>query len=172
MSLNLRKFSAPDKVMLLCSASFETDLEDLMRESGGLQAGGVIYDAGGAGKHEVDFGFRRFVKGSIEYNVKSIKALTDPKSLGAADSPYTNYAMVIPTGTVESFDFGKNPVTVPALRLRYQDIPYHEEGYREWLTGGSGTPNPTDTSRTNKVNMVKHVGFEAFKPNTMGIFTK
>jgi len=172
MSLNLRKFSAPDKVMLLCSASFETDIEDLLRESGGLTAGGVIYDASKGGKHEVDFGFKRFTKGSIEYNVKSIKALTDPKSLGSADSPYANYGMVLPTGTVESFDYGKNPVTVPAIRLRYQDVPYHEEGYREWLTGGSGTPNPTDTSRTNKVNMVKHVGFEAFKPNTMGIFTK
>ena len=172
MSLALRKYSGVDKYMLLCSASFQGELEDLLRESGGLQNGGVIYDAGGGGTHSVDFGFSNFTKGSVQYNVRSLKALDDPKSLGSANSEYQDYALFLPTGSVEAYDEGKQRQNVPAMQIRYQNIEGSDEGMFEWITGGAGAPNPTDDTRKVKVNMAKFAGFEAFLPNTYGIMTK
>lgn len=170
VSLATKKYGGPDKYIAATSAYVQNQIDNLMRTSTGLAAGGVIYHEGQSVK-TIDFGFKNTIIGSTLMNFKTVSGFSNPTSLGNDDLPYQNDLVFLPTGTVQAFDEGKNPVTDYTFCRRYQDIPEHVNGYREWMYGGGATPNPTDGTRTTRVAWELYHGLQMFKLNTYALLT-
>lgn len=169
MSLSLRKYYGANENMLVVSDKLEGEIDDLLRTSDGLKAGGVVYSNIGGQEKAVDLGFSSFRYYGVTYHVKSLQAFSDPTTLGSADSSYRDLGLVIPMDRTTAFDFGKQQINTPSLVLNYQETPGESMGFKEWYTGGAGIAS-TNEEDALKINMRKRVGFEAFGGNRFGIF--
>lgn len=165
MSLTLGKYQGAEDNMMITSQSLQIEIDNLLRTSTGLTAGGVSYDK------LADFGFKAITYGGINYNFKTLRAFSNIKNFGSADSIYKSMGLVIPMGNTTAFDLGKERMSVPSLELCYASVGDGGEsnGYKEWVTGGAGQASTDDTD-TKKINMRKRVGFQAYCPNRYGIF--
>tara|TARA_R110000822_G_scaffold78394_3_gene187798 strand:+ start:9579 stop:10970 length:1392 start_codon:yes stop_codon:yes gene_type:complete len=165
MSLTLGKYQGAEDNMLITSQALQIEIDNLLRTSPGLLAGGVTYDK------LADFGFKAMTYGGVTYNFKTLRAFSNIKNFGSADSVYKSMGLVIPMGNTTAFDLGKERINVPSLELCYASTGDGGEsmGYKEWVTGGAGLANTDDTD-TKKINMRKRVGFQAYGPNRYGIF--
>ena len=135
--------------MIFSNVGFKRQLSDLLRNSEGLKAGGVQYAGLGGEKRAVNLGFESFTYSDYTFHSKTLQALDDPKTLGA--SIYANYAVVVPTGNTTVFDYGKEKINVPSMRMVYQEVPSEDNGYAEWMTGAAGGiyTNETDAMKVN-----------------------
>lgn len=162
-ALTLGKYDGAAENMLLTSQSLQIEIDNLLRTSEGLKAGGVSYDK------MADFGFDAVTYGGVTWYFKTLRALSNIKNLGSANSQYKNMGVSIPMGNTTAFDYGKEKITTPSLVLNYLDVKGENNGYKEWVTGGAGLASTDDTD-TMKLNMRKRIGFEAFCPNRYLLF--
>lgn len=149
--------------MLITSQPLQIEIDNILRTSEGLKAGGVSYDK------MANFGFDAVTYGGVTYYFKTLRAFSNKKNFGSANSQYKNMGLVIPMTNVTAFDLGGEKINTPACVLRYGNVDGEQMGYKEWVTGGAGTAS-TDRTDTRVINMRKRIGFEAFAPNRFGIF--
>jgi len=149
--------------MMVTSQPLQIEVDNILRTSEGLKAGGVSYDK------MADFGFNAVTYGGVHYYFKTLRAFSNKKNFGSANSQYKNMGLVIPMTDVTAFDLGGEKISTPACVLRYGNVDGEDMGYKEWITGGAGRA-ATDRTDTEVINMRKRVGFEAFAPNRFGIF--
>ena len=163
MSLSIGTNLGSEENMLITSQSLQIEIDDILRTSEGLKAGGVSYDK------MADFGFKAVTYGGVTYYFKTLRAFSNVKNFGSANSLYKSMGLVIPMTDVTAFDLGQERIKTPACVIKYGEVEGEMQGYKEWVTGGAGRAN-TDRTDTMIVNMRKRVGFEAYAPNRFGIF--
>lgn len=165
MSLTLGKFQGSDTNMLILSQSLKGQIDDLLRTSPGLLAGGVSYDK------MADLGFKELSYYGVNYMFKTIRAFSNPNNFGSADSLYKNMGLVVPMGNTTAFDLGGEKINRPAIELCYANAQGSGEvnGFGEWITGGRAE-RPTDDTDTRKINMIKRAAFQAYGPKRYGLF--
>ena len=169
MSLSLRKYYGASENLLVVSDKLEGEIDNLLRTSEGLKAGGVVYAGVGGQDRAVDLGFDSFKYFGLTYHKKSLQAFSDPTTLGSADSSFRDTGMVLPMDTTTAMDYGKQQITTPSLVLNYLETAGESMGYKEWYTGGAGIAS-TNTTDELKISMRKRMGFEAYGGNRFGIF--
>lgn len=112
----------------------------------------------GSGEDKIlNLNFKTFMKSGYTFHMKTYKALTDPKTLGAPGHKWRYYGVAMPTGNWTAEDQQGKRMEVPSFRMNYLE----GREYNEWVTDDHKT---SSLDRTN-INMLKHVGMEAFGLN-------
>ena len=152
VTAEMDKFRAPEENALFCGFNINKNIDDVLRSSDGLLAGGIIYSTVSEEK-AVNFGFKSFTKNGYTFHKKAYKPFTHPELFGADGQDYTNTAFTVPLGsTVTSRDMSGTSETVPMLSCAYMTRRDGQTSYYdEWETGSLfGTPtNNLDSSEIN-----------------------
>lgn len=163
MIADLKKYYGSDEYLLLESHPFNVALDNSLR--GTVDNGGVVFD-----QKLLDLGFGAVRRSGINIYRKSLQAFSDPRSLGSADSIYSQMALMIPTGTATAFDYnGGQRVEKPTMVLRYLDVDGEDMGYKEWFTGGAGIASTNNVDEM-VITMRKRIGLELYGANLFGLF--
>ena len=169
MIAKLKKYRGASENLLVGGNDFVTSVDDIIRTSEGMKAGGIQYAGIGGQDRGVRFGFDHFIRSGVTFHYKSLQAFDDPDSFGAANSSFADLGLVIPTGSTTSYDYGKQTVTVPVMRMVYLSVDGEANGYKEWVTGSAGAV-ATNQTDAQEINMRKRAGFEVFGLNRFGLF--
>lgn len=169
MIAKLKKYRGASENLLVGGNDFVTSVDDIIRTSEGMKAGGIQYAGIGGQDRGVRFGFDHFIRSGVTFHYKSLQAFDDPDSFGAANSSFADLGLVIPTGSTTSYDYGRQTVTVPVMRMVYLSVDGEANGYKEWVTGSAGAV-ATNQTDAQEINMRKRAGFEVFGLNRFGLF--
>ena len=115
MSLSLRKFYGAAENLLVVSDKLSGEIDDLLRTSEGLKAGGVVYSNVGGKDRAVSLGFDSFQYYGVTYHKKTLQAFSDPTTLGSADSSYRDMGLVIPLDNYTAAHYGGGNVDTPSI---------------------------------------------------------
>lgn len=138
--------------------------DDFLRGEAGLSAGGVTYSTAVKDRY-VDFGFKSFNRSGVTFHMKRLGVLDLPEYLGGVGSSYAEMLMCIPMSNVATPAYsGQGGVTVPAMRIVYQDAQDYTNGHREWFHGGRA-PVPTNGEDKVVYEFQSVCGFEGFAGN-------
>jgi len=163
MIANLKKYYGADEYITLESHSFNVDLDNDLR--GTVDNGGVVFN-----QKLLDLGFGAVRRSGINIYRKSLQAFSDPRTLGSADSIYSDMALMIPTGTATAFDYnGGQMIEKPSMVMRYLDVDGEDAGYKEWVTGGAGIASTNNVDEM-VITMRKRFGLELYGANLFGLF--
>lgn len=169
MIAKLKKYRGASENLLVGGNAFITDVDDIIRTSEGMKAGGIQYAGIGGEDRGVRFGFDHFIRSGVTFHYKSLQAFDDPDSFGAADSSFADLGLVIPTGNTTSYNYGRQLTTVPVMRLVYLNVEGEDMGYKEWVTGSAGAV-ATNQTDAQEINMRDRKGAEFFGLQRFGIF--
>jgi hypothetical protein len=150
------------------SPAFKRAIDNLLRNTTGLTAGGVVYNHLGGEDKYVALEFGSFSYGGVTFHQKVLSGFADPTTLGAAGQGYSGTAILIPFDkSTQVIDGSK--VNVPAMQKVYQDVAGENMGYKEWMTGSAGAVSTNDIDE-QVINMRWRVGLECFAGNRFGLF--
>lgn len=172
MVKKLYKYKGSTENALWVGHNLSIEIDNVMRNSEGLKAGGIQYAGVGGEERSVKFGFNSFTYGDISFHKKTLEAFTSPVVFGADGFKYANMGLVIPMDNTIVAKDGTNSAstTVPSLRMECLDRPDMTNGYREWVTGGAGLDDPTDGDDVMKVHLLSEKGLHAFAGHRHGQF--
>jgi len=169
MIAKLKKFRGASENLLVGGNEFITGVDDIIRTSEGMKAGGIQYAGIGGEERGVRFGFDHFIRSGVTFHYKSLQAFDDPDSFGATNSSFAKLGLVIPTGNTTSYNYGRQVTSVPTMRMVYLSVDGEANGYKEWVTGSAGAVSTNQTD-AQQINMRDRKGFEVFGLNRFGIF--
>ena len=169
MSKKIFKQRGSTENMLPAGHDFIFEMDNLIRTSEGLKAGGVQYAGMGGEKRAVNLGFDSVNYGGITYHYKPLEVFTSPELLGAEGLTYKNMGLVIPLGnTIAAMDeFTDDRQEVPNLRINcLRDAEHGDSEYIEVAYNGLQTNGNDDFV----INMLSECGFEGFAGQRFGQF--
>jgi|14BtaG_2_1085337.scaffolds.fasta_scaffold02171_4 hypothetical protein len=169
MIAKLKKFRGASENLLVGGNEFITGVDDIIRTSEGMKAGGIQYAGIGGEDRGVRFGFDHFIRSGVTFHYKSLQAFDDPDSFGATNSSFAKLGLVIPTGNTTSYNYGRQVTSVPTMRMVYLSVDGESNGYKEWVTGSAGAVSTNQTD-AQQINMRDRKGFEVFGLNRFGVF--
>lgn len=168
----LVQYSGSSENVLLSSISVNRQIDDFIRNSEGMKAGGIQYAGIGGEDRSVAYGFDSFIRSSHTFHYKTLFALNDPQGYGLSDF-HKNLAIVAPLGQTNAFNFGNQGEGGRANYMNLVSISPegYTDGYFEGAFGGAGMGNISTSEAASTVFMRKHFGFEGFCPNKFGLLT-
>jgi hypothetical protein len=146
-------------------------IDDLLRTSSGLTAGGIMYSNISEDK-AANLNFKSFTYGNVTYHKNVLEAYTQPNLLNATGLQYDIQGLVIPADNVNAPKDGLRGQTesVPSLRINYLDREDAVNGYKEWATGAAILDTPTDDEDAMTIHILSQKGFEGFAGHRFGQF--
>lgn len=134
-------------------------------------AGGFVYGTGSASKEaSVAFGFREFYIDGFLLQIERYAPFNTENVYGRTPTidKYRDFGIMIPQGTTYDRERAR---TIPNLTIMYQEPPTVQapsgsigNGIRVWRHGG-GSPNATNGTLTDSVEMVSYKGLRAAAMN-------
>lgn len=165
----LVKYEGSRKNTLWTGHTLSVEIDNLLRATTGLTAGGITYNGTPSDSRSVAFGFGEITYGGFSFDKKHLSVFDKPWGFGAEGQKFTNMGLVIPSDNIIVPQFGGGTSSVPSLRVNYQEQMGSNMGYRQWETGGLASPPTSDVAELN-VHMTCTRGFEGFAGNRYGIF--
>lgn len=166
----LKKYRGASENLFVAGNGLITEIDDIIRTSEGMKAGGIQYAGIGGSDRAVRFGFDSFTRSGVTFHYKSLQAFDDPTMFGATNSSYKDLGLVLPTGNTTSYDYGRSAISVPTMRMVYLDVEGEQMGYKEWLDGAAGAVSIGEND-VQAVYMRKRAGLEVFGLNRFLLFT-
>ncbi len=169
LAAKLVKYEGSRKNTMWVGHTLSVEIDNLMRATTGLTAGGISYNGTPSDSRSVAFGFGEITYGGFAFDKKHLSIFDKPWGLGAEGQKFTNMGLVIPSDNVIVPQFGGGTSSVPSLRLNYLETKGSNMGFRQWETGGLAQIPTSDVAELN-VHMTCDRGFEGFAANRYGIF--
>ena len=165
----LVKYEGSRKNNLWVGHALSVEIDNLLRATTGMTAGGITYNSTPSDARSVAFGFGEITYGGFSFSKKHLSVFDKPWGMGAAGQKFTNMGLVIPTDNIIVPQFGGGSTSVPSLRVNFLETAKSNKGFYQWETGGLA-PIPTSDVAEHNVHMTCTRGFEGFAPNRYGIF--
>lgn len=171
MSKALWKYQGAKENYLWVGHGLSVSIDDLLRTSSGLTAGGIMYSNISEDK-AANLNFKSFTYGNVTYHKNVLEAYTQPNLLNATGLQYDIQGLVIPADNVNAPKDGLRGQTesVPSLRINYLDREDAVNGYKEWATGAAILDTPTDDEDAMTIHILSQKGFEGFAGHRFGQF--
>jgi hypothetical protein len=164
----LTKFRGVKDIAGVMSQNKLVELQDMLRDLGGLQNGGISY---GASAQLVDLGFLGFKRGGYNLNFNTLAAFDDPFGVGAS-SKYQDMILFLPIGKTTVSDYGSQTYESRAyMGVVHQEVAGEVNGSWEGVEGGV-LQAKTNLEDKMTIGFRDRIGFEGACPNKFLLFQK
>jgi hypothetical protein len=114
----------------------------------------------------VSINFKYAQIGNYNFGLKQLNDLHNPKTLGAANFPYENYALIVPLGTMKDPKTGEK---VSTIGCRYREMGGYNRRLEFWNDGAAGNQLKIGEIDQKVTNARAHVGAHNACGEQMGI---
>lgn len=164
----LTKFRGVTDLAGVMSQSRLVELQDMLRDLGGLQNGGINY---GASAQLVNLGFKGFERGRYKLNFNTLAAFDDPFGVGAS-SKYQDMVLFLPIGKTTVHDYGTQVSESRAyMSVVHQSVDGEVNGDWEGVEGGVLNAK-TNLEDKITIGLRSRIGFEGACPNKFLLLQK